>query len=246
MVVFLKVRFIQNVLMHGGAFCKLGVADSQKIDVWKHRWLPNPSYSIINSPRDASIVVRVCDFFFPNTRVWDPSKLESCFLPWEVEMVCWIQVLETWSEDILIWPYSTNGEYSVCNAYHLLVEEDGWGLPSSSSSSDSKKFWKKLWKIWVPNRIQHFLWQAIKDSLPTKQNLNVWHVPMIFTCDCCDNHPETILNCLWLRDEARSVWWFDPGFQFLLRNKFCSFYDLVEILLNERSSYRVALFATIT
>lgn len=70
------------------------------------------------------------------------------------------------SEDILIWPHTTEGEYSVCSAYHVLVEEDGQGLPSSSSSGDSKKFWKKLWKIQVPNRIRQFFWRAVKDSLP--------------------------------------------------------------------------------
>ena len=160
-------------------------------------------------------------------------------------MICWIQVLETWSEDILIWPHTTDGEYSVRSAYRVLVEEDGQGLPSSSSSGDSKKFWKKLWKIRVPNRIWHFLWRAVKDSLPMKQNLNARHVPVNVTCDRCDDHPNTILHCLWLCDEARSVWWSDLGFQFLHQKKFRSFYDLVEVLLNEGSSYRVALFATI-
>ena len=154
-------------------------------------------------------------------------------------------MLETWSEDILIWPHTTDGEYSVRSAYRVLVEEDGQGLPSSSSSGDSKKFWKKLWKIRVPNRIWHFLWRAVKDSLPMKQNLNARHVPVNVTCDRCDDHPNTILHCLWLCDEARSVWWSDLGFQFLHQKKFRSFYDLVEVLLNEGSSYRVALFATI-
>uniref|UniRef100_A0A7N2M3W7 Reverse transcriptase zinc-binding domain-containing protein n=1 Tax=Quercus lobata TaxID=97700 RepID=A0A7N2M3W7_QUELO len=157
-------------------------------------------------------------------------------------MVRRIQVLETWSEDILIWTHTLDGEYSVRSAYHILVVEEGQGMPNSSSSGDSKEFWK----IRAPNRIRHFLWQAVKDLFPTKQNLNAQHVPVNITCDRCVDHPKTILHCLWLCDEARSVWWFDPSFQFLHRKKCRSFYDLVEVLLNESSSYRITLFAPIT
>ena len=95
-----------------------------------------------------------------------PGKLKSCFLPWEVEMVH-----EAWSEDKLIWPFTMDGEYSVHSAYHMLVADESHGLPSSSSPSNSQKFWKKIWKIKVPNNLCHFLWCAVKDSLSTKQNL---------------------------------------------------------------------------
>lgn len=49
-----------------------------------------------------------------------------------------------------------------------------------------------------------------------KQNLKARHVLVDDTCDRCDDFPETILHCLWLCDKARSVWWFDPSFQFLI------------------------------
>ena len=64
-------------------------------------------------------------------------------------------------------------------------------------------------------------------------------------CDRCGDHSESILHCLWLCDEARSVWRFDPGFLFLFRKQCRSFFELVEVLLKEGSSYRIALFATI-
>ena len=64
-------------------------------------------------------------------------------------------------------------------------------------------------------------------------------------CDRCGDHSESILHCLWLCDEARSVWRFDPGFLFLFRKQCRSFFELVEVLFKEGSSYRIALFATI-
>lgn len=71
------------------------------------------------------------------------------------------------------------GEYSVRSAYCQLVADDTNGMPSSSSPGNSQKFWKKIWN----NKVRHFLWRAVKDSLLTKQNLKARHVPMDDTCD---------------------------------------------------------------
>ena len=220
------------------------VGDGQKIEVWKHRWLPDPAYSQIVSPRAGSSVVQVCDLFHANTRIWDLGRLESCLLPWEADMVRQIHVSDAWTEDILIWPLNMDGEYSVRSAYCMLVEADGQALPSSSSSNNYQTFWKKIWKIKVP-KIRHFVWQAVKDSLPTKQNLKAQHIQVDETCDQCGDHPEDILHCLWLCDEARTIWRSDPGFQFLHRKNCRSFFDLVTVLLTEGSGYRISLFAKI-
>lgn len=119
-----------------GAIWRVG--DGQKIEVWKQRWLPDPTYSRIVSPRAGSSVVRVCDLFHA------VGRLESCLLPWEADMVRWIHVSDAWTEDILIWPLTTDGEYSVRSAYRMLVEADGQALPSSSSSNNYQTFWKKF------------------------------------------------------------------------------------------------------
>ena len=48
--------------------------------------------------------------------------MEGSFLPWEAELVGRIPVSEGWDEDILIWPLTSGGEYSVRSAYWMLVE----------------------------------------------------------------------------------------------------------------------------
>ena len=85
---------------------------------------------------------------------------------------------------------------------------------------------------------------AVKDSPPTKQNLKAQHIPVDETCDRCGDHPKDILYCLWLCDEARTIWRSDPGFQFLHRKNYQSFFDLVTVLLTEVSGYRISLLAT--
>ena len=73
--------------------------------MWKNRWLPDPTYNKIVSPKGESSVSQVSELFYPNTRTWDPGKLEETFYPWEAELVSRIQVGEGSVEDLLVWPH---------------------------------------------------------------------------------------------------------------------------------------------
>lgn len=78
------------------------VGSGQRIDVWKHRWLPNPSYNKIVSPRVEIAITRVSELFYPNTRIWDPGTLAETFYPWEATMVSRIHVTGGCDEDLLV------------------------------------------------------------------------------------------------------------------------------------------------
>ena len=89
------------------------------IDIWRHRWLPDLHHSKVISPRTITTVNQVSELFVPHTKTWDPGKLALWFLPWEAEIVSQIQVCMVREEDVLIWPLTTDGEYSVRSAYHF-------------------------------------------------------------------------------------------------------------------------------
>ena len=220
------------------------VGSGHGIDVWKHRWLPNPTYNKIISPRRESSVSRVSELFYPDTRIWDPGKLEENFYPWEAEMVSRIQVSVGSVEDLLVWPLTSDGSFSVRSAYRFLASENFSSQPSSSSGIEQQNFWKKIWKIRAPNKIKHFIWRAAKDALPTKQNLRARHIPIDETCDLCEDHQETLLHSLWLCDHAQFVWKSDPGFAPLFQKRYRSFRDLLEAVMLKSSQFRVALFCT--
>ena len=110
------------------------------------------------------------ELFYPDTRVREPGLLERCFLPWEAEMIKRIYVHERGGDNVLLWPLTSNGNYSVRSAYRMLAAEGINQNPSSSSPSEAERVWKVIWKIKTPNKIRHFIWRATKDSLPTKQN----------------------------------------------------------------------------
>ena len=139
-----------------GAIWRVG--SGQMIDVWHHKWLLDLNHSKIISPNANNDVRRVCDLFLPGTQTWDSGRLASCFLPWEADIVRKIQVCADGEEDILIWPLTADGDYSVRSAYRMLVDNENRVLPSSSAPNVDGLVWKKIWKVRVPHKIRHFLW----------------------------------------------------------------------------------------
>ena len=148
------------------------VGSGLQIEVWKHRWLPDPCYSKIINPGADSSISRVCDLFCSNTRTWDPGKLAATFYPWEAKMVSRGHVSEVCEEDLLVWPFTTDGNYSVKNAYRLLASDEWNANPSSSTITEQKCLWKKLWQIRSPTKIRHFMWRAAKDSSEEAKSLS--------------------------------------------------------------------------
>ena len=59
--------------------------------------------------------------------------------------------------DLLIWPYTSDGCYSVQSAYCLLAVAQSQDLPSSSNADASKMLWKGVWSVEVPNKVRHFI-----------------------------------------------------------------------------------------
>ena len=54
-------------VIHKGAIWRVG--NGEKIDVWNHHWLPEPTSSMIVSPKSGSLVSQVCDLFYSNSRI---------------------------------------------------------------------------------------------------------------------------------------------------------------------------------
>ena len=220
------------------------VGDGRMIDIWSHNWLPDVGQSRVLSPRNDARVEKVCDLFYPNSKIWDPGLIQHIFYPWEAEKIMRIHVSAVNTEDTLVWPLSPNGEYSVKSTYRMLAAEVTNGLPSSSGGACSL-LWKRIWKIHAPQRIKHFIWRAAKDSLPTKQNLVQQKIPMDVTCSLCEDYQEMLLHALWLCVQAKLVWKSDSRFSGLYRNAHRSFVDLLDSIFEQGSVFFVALFSTI-
>ena len=63
----------------------------------------------------------VHDLFLPGTTLWNEELLDVNFYPWEAEAIKNIYISQIETVDALIWPHTSDGEYSVRSAYRLLV-----------------------------------------------------------------------------------------------------------------------------
>ncbi|KAK7823248.1 hypothetical protein CFP56_035709, partial [Quercus suber] len=127
------------------------------------------------------------------------------------------------------------------------VKELFWKAEEESvRTGDIQEVWKGVWKIQASNKVRHFIWRAVKDSLPTKENLKKEQIQLDVTCSLCDDSEEDTMHALWLCDQARLVWKFEASFVYLYQRKFKTFMDLFEAVLDRGSVFKVAWFSTIT
>ena len=221
------------------------VGDGRSINIWEQRWVPNLSTSKVVSPRSNSHVTWVSELFLPNSKSWDVELLNNIFYPWEAEEISRIHVSPYCQTDAYVWPLTSNGDYSIRSAYKMLVSEVMASVQASSSTDNSAKVWKGVWRIRTPNKIRHFMWKAVKDSLPTKENLHKHQIPLDESCSLCEEYQETNLHALWLCDHAKSVWKSDVGFSVYYKKQYRSFMDLFEAVLERGSVFHVAWFSTV-
>ncbi|KAK9998718.1 hypothetical protein SO802_018321 [Lithocarpus litseifolius] len=197
------------------------------------------------SPRlDQSLDV-VQDLFIPGTKTWDSEIIDRLFLPWEAECIKSIPLSDHQHSDLLIWHYTPDGCYSVRSAYRFLAVAQSQDQPSSSNIEASKRLWKGVWKIEVPNKVRHFIWRAVGESLPTKKNLMKRCIVSDALCGLCESEVEDSIHALWLCDGVKPIWMSNQSFSFLRAQKLSTFEDLVFYMLQNASSSQVALFSMI-
>ena len=110
--------------------------------------------------------------------------------------------------------------------------------------SSMKAFWRRLWKMKVPNKIKIFLWHACSEALPTRCNLLWRKVLDDPTCPRCGIESESTLHALWECSQLRSVW--DKVFGWIRKDypSVSQVTDLVAFIAEHAN--QLDLFATIS
>ena len=222
------------------------MGDGKDINIWSDRWLPSDGGGRILSPQmDLSLNV-VHDLFLPGTTLWNEELLDVNFYPWEAEAIKNIYISQIETVDALIWPHTSDGEYSVRSAYRLLVTTQQQDRPGVSNTEVGKDLWNSIWKMEVPNKVRHFLWLAVRESLPTKSNLHRQQVLSSGVCDACGDCTEDGIHALWFCDAVKPIWMSDARFSFLRAHQLTNFGDLFQLLYLRGSANLIALFAMVS
>ena len=87
-------------------------------------WLPYRDHPGILSPVvEGFEEIRVIDLIDSEVRRWDLNLLNVLFNPNEVELIKSIPLCHVLTEDKLIWPYTSSGQYIVQLGYKFLAHE---------------------------------------------------------------------------------------------------------------------------
>ena len=127
------------------------------------------------------------------------------------------------------------------SGYHLLCDLSENDVDSSSNTMGQKKFWSRLWKLNIPNKVKFFFWRACTDSIPTMLNLHKHRIIPSSVCCLCHAGEESVLHALWFFQDICLVW----GSCFTsIPSEFSrasSFWDLLELVFC--SSLNAEVFA---
>ena len=80
------------------------MSDGEKIQVWKDKWLQQPStYRVVTPASSSQQVVRVCDLIGGDQKEWKKDLIHQCFLPQDVEAILSIPLSAHGARDRMIW-----------------------------------------------------------------------------------------------------------------------------------------------
>ena len=77
---------------------------------------------------------------------------------------------------------------------------------SCLNSDRGKSFWNMIWRLKVSRVVQHFLWKACNNILPTKENLYKRRITIDYLCPLCRNATETVGHIIWSCESSKDVW----------------------------------------
>jgi ribonuclease HI len=149
---------------------------------------------------------RVSTLINTDTNWWNIPLIREVFNREEADTICSLALCSGRQEDKQIWVGSKNGLFTVRSAYHLAKESEEADDGCCSFTDHTRGLWKLVWGLKVSRVVQHFLWRACNDILPTKEKLHRRGITADALCPICGLEPETIIHILWNCESAKDVW----------------------------------------
>ena len=120
------------------------VWDGERIQVWKDKWLPNPStYKVVTPENLGPGVTWVRDIIDGDRMEWRADLIRQTFMPQDVDAILNIPLSANRARDRLIWAGTKNGKFSVRSAYKM-AQETEWGVKGAEPSDPTKL--REIWR----------------------------------------------------------------------------------------------------
>lgn len=132
------------------------------------------------------------------------TKIYQNFVKDDAELNVSIPLPKEPVDDQLFWHYDKQGNYYVKSGFQI-AQKIKFPSPPSGSKTNSE-IWKVLWNFTLPAKVKNFMWRAIKNLVPTSENL--WHKKIIADpiCQMCKRQANSISYALFTCKMARKIW----------------------------------------
>lgn len=185
----------QTILKQG---CRRNIGTGSDTFVCKSPWLPCVENGYITTALPCELEgIKVCNLMETNEKRWDDEILGDLFNDRDAQLIKNISLPLRDRNDSWLWLFDSKGELTVKSCYRQLVGEQ---------STQDAGFWKKLWSLQLPGKIQFFIWRTCRLFLPTTVELINKRVNLDSKCSYCRMENEDAKHVLFDCQFARQVW----------------------------------------
>lgn len=184
-----------------GRGLRWNIGNGKRVRIWANSWIPTPN-SFIVSPRPQNFEGDLVEnLLYREIRGWDLNLVKDIFLPYEAESILSIPISHSFPDDALVWAWTQRSSFTVRNAYHVAYNWLVEGRRRTEGGEElnpwkRREFWKAIWGLNCPSKVQHFMWKSCKNILPTNYNLSLCKVNMVDECVLCGK-VESSGHALW-------------------------------------------------
>ncbi|KAL5562410.1 hypothetical protein UlMin_032157 [Ulmus minor] len=179
------------------------VGSRKNIDIFKDRWLPEPSNFKVTTPPMLPRVFKVAMLRLNNDD-WNKALIEYLFNANDVKAILSLPIGSFEHDDVLFWHFTKDGEYTVKSGYKVALDSRGCIEPSQPGPM--QHWWKILWGLKLPPKVKSFCWKLCKGWLPTSLALSWRGMKIDKTCFRCKSHIESIFHALWKCSLVKDIW----------------------------------------
>ena len=134
------------------------IGDGHSVRIWGDRWILE-----INNPKIISPILygqedaRVSCLIDQHQKMWRDDILEHSFYEFEANLIRKIPLCKSQQQDVLIWPFTSDGDYSVKSGYKFMQNKKLQQQSCPFNTATMKPLWTSLWGLDVPGKIRNFL-----------------------------------------------------------------------------------------
>ena len=88
------------------------------------------------------------------TKRWRTEIIDHVFNEQEAETIKNIPLCSINQMDVLVWPFTPSGNYSVKSGYRFLFENS----TQPQRTEQAAGLWNKIWSLEIPSKIKNFVW----------------------------------------------------------------------------------------